>query len=117
MSPTLREADAQEVLDALAAGYSVVEVAGTFGLSRQAIGAIRNGRAWRHLPRPPQLPTPYRKPVEARRCIVVGCGRDIGAERIRRSPTVMTCSPLHSRRHRAELQRRASRRKAKRRRL
>ena len=93
MTPTLTEADAQEVLDALAAGYSVVEVARTFGLTRQAIGAIRNGRAWRHLPRPPQLPTPYRKPVEARRYVV--CGRDIDAERIPpvpHSPSGLTLS-------------------------
>ena len=74
---------AGEVINALAQGYGVQEVAAAFGVSRQTISAIKHGRAWGHLPRPPQLPQPCRKPVEARRCIV--CSAGIDAERIRLS--------------------------------
>ena len=103
---------AGEVINALAQGYGVQEVAAAFGVSRQTISAIKHGRAWGHLPRPQQLPQPCRKPVEARRCIV--CSAGIDAERIRRFPTVMTCGRGCSARHRTELQR-ASGRKSKRR--
>ena len=94
---------AGEVINALAQGYGVQEVAAAFGVSRQTISAIKHGRAWGHLPRPQQLPQPCRTPVEARRCIV--CSAGIDAERIRRFPTVMTCGRGCSARHRTELQR------------
>ena len=108
---TLTAASVGEIVNALAEGYSVQEVAATYGVSRNSINEIRIGRAWGHLPRPPQLPQPYRKPVEARACIV--CGVGIAADRIRSSPTVMTCNPQHSQRHRAALQQRASRRRGR----
>ena len=105
---TLTASSVGKIVNALAEGYSVREVAAAYRVSRNSINEIRIGRAWGHLPRPPQLPQPYRKPVEARACVV--CGVGIAADRIRSSPTVMTCNPQHSQRHRTALQR-ASRRR------
>ena len=53
---TLTAETAGEVIDALAQGYGVQEVAAAFGVSRQSISAIKHGRAWGHLPRPAAAP-------------------------------------------------------------
>ena len=58
---TLTAASVGEIVNALAEGYSVREVAAAYGVSRNSINEIRIGRAWGHLPRPPQLPQPYRE--------------------------------------------------------
>ena len=48
----LTEADAARVIKLLSEGFSMRSIAEAFGVSAPAIASIRDGKTWKHVPRP-----------------------------------------------------------------
>ena len=48
----LTEADAAHIIKLLAEGFSMRSIAEAFSVSAPTIAAIRDGKTWKHVPRP-----------------------------------------------------------------